>query len=228
MRGGECHAHIEGLLSGTAKLSAYSLTYTWLVDGRTAKIPAPKFINRVEKWIVSKIHDPVMFPTDPPPVSAANTYASGDINTSGSNTPIAAGPTTLSSSVSSLSGQDWIGTRDGNEVVIFTEQRAGELRGECKRERPFINLTLTNVYVPMKFNCEATHMQNFSALGAAVNIRLYNRAAFYLGLIIIAWVAAASVLAPKGRLRRASGLAISNDCRTSWTKLGGQQNKALR
>ncbi|KAJ5946714.1 hypothetical protein N7454_003553 [Penicillium verhagenii] len=24
----------------------------------------PKFINRVEKWIVSKIHDPVMFPTE--------------------------------------------------------------------------------------------------------------------------------------------------------------------
>ncbi|OJJ49554.1 hypothetical protein ASPZODRAFT_149077 [Penicilliopsis zonata CBS 506.65] len=44
-------------------MSAGRLTYTWLVDGRAAKISAPKFINRVEKWIVSKIHDPVMFPT---------------------------------------------------------------------------------------------------------------------------------------------------------------------
>ena len=34
------------------------------MDGRAAKISAPKFINRVEKWIVSKIHDPVMFPTE--------------------------------------------------------------------------------------------------------------------------------------------------------------------
>ncbi|KAF9248945.1 hypothetical protein DTO013E5_8100 [Penicillium roqueforti] len=45
-------------------MSAGRLTYTWLVDGRAAKISAPKFINRVEKWIVSKIHDPVMFPTE--------------------------------------------------------------------------------------------------------------------------------------------------------------------
>ncbi|EEH36035.2 hypothetical protein PAAG_00358 [Paracoccidioides lutzii Pb01] len=45
-------------------MSAGRLTYTWLVDGRAARISAPKFINRVEKWIVSKIHDPVMFPTE--------------------------------------------------------------------------------------------------------------------------------------------------------------------
>ncbi|KAJ5549800.1 hypothetical protein N7535_002259 [Penicillium sp. DV-2018c] len=45
-------------------MSAGRLTYTWLVDGRTARISAPKFINRVEKWVVSKIHDPVMFPTE--------------------------------------------------------------------------------------------------------------------------------------------------------------------
>ena len=44
-------------------ISSNRLTYTWLVEGRAAKISAPKFINRVEKWIVSKIHDPVMFPT---------------------------------------------------------------------------------------------------------------------------------------------------------------------
>ncbi|GAD95860.1 protein kinase activator [Paecilomyces variotii No. 5] len=62
-------------------MSAGRLTYTWLVDGRAAKISAPKFINRVEKWIVSKIHDPVMFPTDPVtgvPRTAVSDAASGD------------------------------------------------------------------------------------------------------------------------------------------------------
>jgi hypothetical protein len=54
------------------------------VDGRAAKISAPKFINRVEKWIVSKIHDPVMFPTDPvsgvPRTSSSGEAANGDAN----------------------------------------------------------------------------------------------------------------------------------------------------
>lgn len=52
-----------------------SLTYTWLVDGRAAKISAPKFINRVEKWIVSKIHDPVMFPTEKVVSNLPETFA---------------------------------------------------------------------------------------------------------------------------------------------------------
>lgn len=98
-----------------------SLTYTWLVDGKTAKIPAPKFINRVEKWIVSKIHDPVMFPTDPPPASAANTFASGDVSTPGSNTPIGAGPTNLNMSVASLTGQDWIGKSSGFPQTFYKD-----------------------------------------------------------------------------------------------------------
>jgi Mob1/phocein family protein len=85
-----------------------SLTYTWLVDGRAAKISAPKFINRVEKWIVSKIHDPVMFPTDPVQGSPY-TYASGDVSTPPAAPPIAAGPTNLNTSLTTVSGQDWIG-----------------------------------------------------------------------------------------------------------------------
>lgn len=91
------------------------------MDGRTAKIPAPKFINRVEKWIVSKIHDPVMFPTDPPPASAATTYASGDVNAFGADIPIPAGPTNLNSSVSSLAGQDWIGRSSGFPQTFYKD-----------------------------------------------------------------------------------------------------------
>ncbi|KAL1956981.1 hypothetical protein VTO42DRAFT_6470 [Malbranchea cinnamomea] len=48
-------------------MNAGDITYTWLVDGNPAKISAPKFINRVERWIVSKIHDPVTFPTSKTP-----------------------------------------------------------------------------------------------------------------------------------------------------------------
>lgn len=67
------------------------------MDGRAAKISAPKFINRVEKWIVSKIHDPVMFPTEnvagAPDTSAVKEVAvmagapppSADANPAGTN-----------------------------------------------------------------------------------------------------------------------------------------------
>lgn len=58
-----------------------------------------------------------MFPTQPPVTTdiAATAYASGDINGSGSSTPIAAPPTNLNTSLAQLSGlkDDWIGRASG-------------------------------------------------------------------------------------------------------------------
>lgn len=87
-----------------------SLTYTWLVDGRAAKIPAPKFINRVEKWIVSKIHDPVMFPTDPVK-SAPRTYLSMEVS----------GETDSNNQANSDSSQDWIGKSSGFSQTFYKD-----------------------------------------------------------------------------------------------------------
>lgn len=101
-------------------MSAGRLTYTWLVDGRAAKISAPKFINRVEKWIVSKIHDPVMFPTEPVQ-GAPHTFASGDVSTPPATTPIAAGPTNLNASLTTLAGQDWIGKSSGFPPTFYKD-----------------------------------------------------------------------------------------------------------
>ncbi|KAM5465186.1 hypothetical protein MferCBS49748_005126 [Microsporum ferrugineum] len=90
-------------------MSAGNLTYTWLVDGKAARISAPKFINRVEKWIVSKIHDPVMFPTDPvtstPFTFGYNEQANGE-NASGQN----ADPS-----------QDWIGKSSGFPPTFYKD-----------------------------------------------------------------------------------------------------------
>jgi hypothetical protein len=93
------------------------LTYTWLENGRPAKIPAPSYIVRVQRWIVGKIHDPYVVPTDPPASVSATAYLSGD-NTStptSAQTPIAAGPTTLNQSLVTLAGanNDWIGKSSG-------------------------------------------------------------------------------------------------------------------
>ncbi|QKX56482.1 uncharacterized protein TRUGW13939_03587 [Talaromyces rugulosus] len=101
-------------------MSAGRLTYTWLVDGRAAKISAPKFINRVEKWIVSKIHDPVMFPTEPIQ-GAPHTFASGDVATPPASTPIPAGPTNLNASLTTLTGQDWIGKSSGFPPTFYKD-----------------------------------------------------------------------------------------------------------
>lgn len=95
----------------------HSLTYTWLENGRPAKIPAPSYIVRVQRWIVGKIHDQNVFPTDPPPAIAATAYASGDLGSTpaSANTPIAAPATNLTQSLTSLSGlnDDWIGKASG-------------------------------------------------------------------------------------------------------------------
>ncbi|KKY17797.1 putative protein kinase activator [Phaeomoniella chlamydospora] len=96
-------------------MSAGRLTYTWLENGRPAKIPAPSYIIRVQKWIVGKIQDPRIFPTDPPTAIAQTAYASGDGSQPGSSTPLAMPPTNLNNSVTSLSGANdqWIGKPSG-------------------------------------------------------------------------------------------------------------------
>jgi hypothetical protein len=78
----------------------------------------------MQRWISGKIDNTNIFPTDPagvsfayntgaPEISSA-TYASGGLNTPGSNIPIPAGPTTLNASLSQLAGPgDWIGKSSG-------------------------------------------------------------------------------------------------------------------
>ena len=94
-----------------------SLTYTWLENGRPAKIPAPSYIIRVQRWIVGKIHDEKVFPTTPPQNIAFTAYASGDVDSTPNSalTPIGAGPTNLNQSLTSLAGnqEEWIGKSSG-------------------------------------------------------------------------------------------------------------------
>ncbi|RVX71693.1 hypothetical protein B0A52_03877 [Exophiala mesophila] len=95
-------------------MSAGRLTYTWLEGGRPAKIPAPSYIVRVQRWIVGKIHDENVFPTTPPPAISSTTYLSGDVgsNPSSAITPIAAPPSNLNQSLSSPE-ENWIGRSSG-------------------------------------------------------------------------------------------------------------------
>ncbi|KAL4785103.1 Mob1/phocein [Aspergillus varians] len=86
-------------------MSAGRLTYTWLVDSQAAKISAPKFINRVEKWIVSKIHDPVMFPTEDV-TSVPDTFALNEAT---------GGP------ASNAAGEDWIGKSSGFPRTFYKD-----------------------------------------------------------------------------------------------------------
>ncbi|KAE8393941.1 Mob1/phocein [Aspergillus alliaceus] len=90
-------------------MSAGRLTYTWLVDGRAAKISAPKFINRVEKWIISKIHDPVMFPTDKVN-GLPDTFALHEISGTSPSSPSANTPT-----------EEWIGKSSGFPQTFYKD-----------------------------------------------------------------------------------------------------------
>jgi Mob1/phocein family len=99
-------------------LTSFRLTYTWLENGRPAKIPAPSYIVRVQKWIVGKIHDPATFPTDPPASVSSTAFASGDTSSPANystGNPIAAPPTSLSTPLPQLSGKhnDWVGKSSG-------------------------------------------------------------------------------------------------------------------
>jgi len=114
-------------------LIGYRLTYTWLENGRPAKIPAPSYIVRVQRWIVGKIHDPNVFPTEPPLPVAITAYASGDTNGSSSpapGTPIAAGPTTLNQPLNQLPGgrDEWIGKSSG-----FHQNFHNDIKGIIKQ-----------------------------------------------------------------------------------------------
>lgn len=110
-----------------------SHTYTWLDNNRQpTRLPAHKYIELVEKWITGKITDTVLFPTDPisPSVAAnAATYASGGVQTPGSEVPIAFPPTNLSAPLSTLSGangvsnRDWIGKANRFPESFFNECR---------------------------------------------------------------------------------------------------------
>ncbi|KAE8444250.1 hypothetical protein EG329_000750 [Mollisiaceae sp. DMI_Dod_QoI] len=100
-------------------------SFTWLNSRREpVEVPAHEYISLMQRWISSKIDNTAIFPTDPAGISFANnsgnpeiasaTYASGGLNTPGSNTPIPAGPTNLNASLSQLSGPgDWIGKSSG-------------------------------------------------------------------------------------------------------------------
>ncbi|CAG8982759.1 hypothetical protein HYALB_00001040 [Hymenoscyphus albidus] len=100
-------------------------SFTWLNSAREpVEVPAYEYISLMQRWISGKIDNTDLFPTDPagvsfsqnpngPAISSA-TYASGGLDTPGSNTSIPAGPTTLNASLSQLAGQgDWIGKSSG-------------------------------------------------------------------------------------------------------------------
>ncbi|KUJ20530.1 Mob1/phocein [Mollisia scopiformis] len=103
-------------------------SFTWLNSRREpVEVPAHEYISLMQRWISGKIENTNIFPTDPASISFANnvgnpdiaaaTYASGGLNTPGSNTPIPAGPTNLNTSLSQLSGPgDWIGKSSGFPV----------------------------------------------------------------------------------------------------------------
>jgi hypothetical protein len=98
-------------------MSASGHTYTWLDNNKKPiKIPAIQYINLVQKWIVGKISDPSIFPTDTssPPftTTAASSYVTGSI-TPGSSTPQPLGPTSLNAPLSQLAGRDWLGKSSG-------------------------------------------------------------------------------------------------------------------
>jgi hypothetical protein len=99
------------------ELMAYRLTYTWLVDGRAAKISAPKFINRVEKWIVSKIHDPVMFPTEKV-AGAPDTFAVNEAAAVGGAPPPSADTNPAGTNGSA---DDWIGKSSGFPQTFYKD-----------------------------------------------------------------------------------------------------------
>jgi hypothetical protein len=99
-----------------------SHTYTWLNNDKIPiKVPASQYISLVQRWIVGKIHDPKAFPTDTSIPSSASTYPSGGLNTPGSTTPIALGPTNLTTSVSQFAGHDWVGKKCGFPETFFND-----------------------------------------------------------------------------------------------------------
>jgi hypothetical protein len=101
------------LLQYDRLLTQHRHTYTWLDNQkRPIKIPAHQYIQLVQKWILGKVSDPSLFPTD------LNNF-SGSPYTQGDSTPLA-GPSGLDSS----SGRDWLGKASG-----FPENFEKDIRG---------------------------------------------------------------------------------------------------
>lgn len=92
------------------------------MDGRAARISAPKFINRVEKWIVSKIHDPVMFPTEPV-TSVPTTFGMAELNnlTGGAPNSSSTNPAGNNNGATGTVSQDWIGKSSGFPPTFYKD-----------------------------------------------------------------------------------------------------------
>ena len=105
-------------------LTSNSHTYTWLDNNKKPiKIPAIQYINLVQKWIVGKINDPSIFPTDTTPTNITpSTYASGSA-TPGNSTPQALPPSSLNAPLSQLAGREWLGKSSG-----FPETFEGDIK----------------------------------------------------------------------------------------------------
>ena len=99
-------------------------TYTWLDNNKKPiKIPAIQYINLVQKWIVGKINDPSIFPTDTTPMNLnPSTYPSGSA-TPGNSTPQALPPSSLNAPLSQLAGREWLGKSSG-----FPETFEGDIK----------------------------------------------------------------------------------------------------
>ncbi|KAJ4323756.1 hypothetical protein N0V94_001675 [Neodidymelliopsis sp. IMI 364377] len=105
-------------------MSASGHTYTWLDNNKKPiKIPAIQYINLVQKWIVGKINDSSIFPTDTTPTTiSASAYPSGSM-TPGTSTPQALPPTSLNAPLSQLAGREWLGKSSG-----FPETFEGDIK----------------------------------------------------------------------------------------------------
>ena len=105
-------------------------SFTWLNSRKEpVEVPANEYISLMQRWISGKVDNTAIFPTDPNGVSYSNNPnpmpnmdldpsvypgASSGLNTPGANTPIPAGPTSLTTSLSLLSGPgNWIGKSSG-------------------------------------------------------------------------------------------------------------------
>ncbi|KAF2667510.1 Mob1/phocein [Microthyrium microscopicum] len=103
-------------------MSAAGHTYTWLNNQKQpVKIPACQYVQLVQTWVMGKISNPSLFPTD---TTTPTNYSAGGVNTPTSSTPIAAGPTTIDASLNALSGRDWLGKTSG-----FPENFASDIKG---------------------------------------------------------------------------------------------------
>lgn len=87
-------------------------------------MPAHEYISLMQRWISGKVDNTSIFPTESAGVSfaynpagpeiTASTYASGGLTPNERESPIPAGPTTLSTSLASLVGPgDWVGKSSG-------------------------------------------------------------------------------------------------------------------